>query len=185
MPQPAPASKPAQKPAGSVFDGSLHELEQILRDMIAHHEQLADLAGVRHEAMRRADTEALGSCIQAENEVVQQIANTEKRRIRVVGAIAAELGSPAKNQTRLSWIAERCPDGPRKRLEHLSTRLRETITRLHDRNAVLQAAAETLARHMNGIRRQIAATLNHAKTYGRKGAVDAGPSVVSAVDIRS
>jgi len=168
-----------------VLDGPLGELEQILREMIAHHEQLADLSVVHHDAMRRADTEVLGSCIQAENEVVQQIANTEKKRIRVVGAIAAQLGSPAKSQTKFSWIAERCPDLARKRLETLTDRLTKTIKILHERNAVVQAAAETLARHMNGIRKQISATLNHAKTYGRKGAVDAGPSVISAVDIRS
>ena len=169
----------------SVLDGPLAELEQILREMIAHHEQLADLSVVHHDAMRRADTDALGSCIQAENEIVQQIANTEKKRIRVVGALAAHFGSPARNQTRLSWIAERCPDAARKRLETLTDRLTKTIKTLQERNAVVQAAAETLARHMNGIRKQISATLNHAKTYGRKGAVDAGPSVISAVDIRS
>ncbi len=168
-----------------VFDGPVCELEQILREMISHHEHLSRLAEVRHEAMRRANMEALGACIQCENEVVQQIADTEKRRVRVVGVIAAELGSPAKSQTRMSWIAERCPEPARKRLLTLAATLRETIGVLHKRNEVVRSAAEALARHMNGIRRQIGATLNHARTYGRRGAVDPGPSVVSAVDLRS
>lgn len=185
MSQPKPIIKQANAQTQSVLDGPLGELEQILREMIAHHEKLADLSTLRHEAMRRADTEALGSCIQAENEVVQRIADAEKKRIRVVGAIAGHFGSPARNQTRLSWIAQRCPDAPRARLEMLSARLVQAIRTLHERNAVLLAAAETLARHMHGIRKQINATLNHAKTYGRKGAVDAGPSVISAVDLRS
>lgn len=180
-------STPATQPTRSsgVLDGPLGDLEQILREMIAHHEHLAQLAEVRHEAMRRANTEALGACIQAENEVVQRIADTEKRRVRVVGSIAAAMGSAAKNQTRLSWIAERCPEPARKRLLTLAESLKQTIVTLQQRNEVVKAAAEALARHMNGIRRQIGATLNHARTYGRRGAVDPGPSVVSAVDLRS
>lgn len=185
MSQQKPIPKQTPPQTQSVLDGSLGELEQILREMIAHHEKLTDLSTVRHDAMRRADTDALGSCIQAENEVVQRIADTEKKRIRVVGVLAAHFGSPARNQTKLSWIAERCPAAARARLETLSARLVSVIRTLHERNAILQAAAETLARHMNGIRKQINATLNHAKTYGRKGAVDAGPSVISAVDLRS
>lgn len=177
--------KPFESKPQSVLDGPLGELEQILREMIAHHEKLADLSVVCHDAMRRADTEALGSCIQAENEVVQMIADTEKKRIRVVGVLASHLGSPARNQTKLSWIAERCPESARVRVEALSGRLVASIRALHERNAILQAAAETLSRHMNGIRKQLNATLNHAKTYGCKGAVDAGPSVISAIDLRS
>jgi hypothetical protein len=73
----------------------------------------------------------------------------------------------------------------RGRLLGLARTLRETIMAVKHENRIARATAEALAQHMAGLMRTVAAHLNHAKTYGRAGTVDAGPSVVSALDVTS
>jgi hypothetical protein len=63
--------------------------------------------------------------------------------------------------------------------------LRRVIGEMTEVNAAARSAADTLARHMDGLMRSVARELNHSKTYSSRGRVDAGPSVVSALDISS
>lgn len=160
-------------------------LERILGDLSEQYSRLHSLAQARLAAMRRADPAALGACISQENLAVQEIVEVEKRRVRIVGELASMLGSGKGVGTPMGWIAERI-DGPiGERLTTKAQNLRnvmETVRRLNEVGAVV---AERLSRHMEGLWAQVAATLNHSKTYGRMGAVQPGPRVVSALDLTS
>lgn len=135
--------------------------------------------------MRRAHLKHLAACIDVENRAVQEIAEIEKRRVRVVGGLAERLGAPEKTQTRVSWIAERLGGETGRLLLERAQTLREVMGQVVRENEVTKRAAEHLARHMEGLWRQAASVLNHAQTYGRAGVVSPGPSVVSAVDLKS
>ena len=166
-------------------DPLVEELETLMRDLLVRYERLRTLAVDRLAAIRQSDGARLAAVIGQENELVQEIAEIEKRRIGVVGRFADRVGSPAKAQTTMSWLAERVAEPVRGRLLGLARTLRETIGAVKRENQVARTAAETLAQHMAGLMRTVAAHLNHAKTYGRAGTVDAGPAVVSALDVTS
>ena len=168
-----------------VSDPLVGELESLMRDLLVRYERMRTLADRRLDAICQSDGEGLKRVIWMENEIVQEIAEIEKRRIGVVGRFAERLGSPSRTQTTMSWIAERLGEPVRGRLLALARTLRETIEAVRRQNAVARTAAEALAQHMSGLLRTVAAHLNHAKTYGRRGTVEAGPAVMSALDVTS
>jgi hypothetical protein len=160
-------------------------LERILGDLGEQYARLHSLAQARLSAMRRADPAALGACISQENLAVQEIVEIEKRRVRIVGDLASMLGSTKGVGTGLLWIAERIDGAIGERLTTKAQQLREAMEAVRRLNEVGAVVAERLARHMEGLWAQVAATLNHSKTYGRMGAVQPGPRVVSALDLTS
>ncbi|MCA9292861.1 MAG: flagellar export chaperone FlgN [Phycisphaerales bacterium] len=159
------------------------ELEDLLRELIVCYEQLYSLTKLTMGAMRDADTGKLSTCVGQQNQLVQRVAEAEKRRIRVVGSLAERYGSPARTQTTVTWLAERLGGEAGQRLRVLSRALKTLLERVHSANASTHAAADMLARHMEGIVRRIAGELRHAGLYGRQGAV-AGGAVRSALNIR-
>lgn len=178
---------PKPEPRGWIAsdDPLIEELEGMLRQLIVHYEQLHSLAKLHLEAIRRADVDQLSTCVAQENSIIQKVAEVEKRRLHVVGDIADVLGSPAETQTTMSWIAERVRGDKGGRLAAMARHLREVIGEMTEVNNAARSAADTLAKHMDGLMRSVARELNHAKTYSNRGRVDAGPAVVSALDISS
>ncbi len=166
-------------------DPRIGELESVVRDLIAAYERLSSLSQDRRQAMRAADPVALGRVIAQESEAVQVVAALEQKRLPLVADLSKRLGAPARTETTITWIAQRLPGLARERLLSLAQRLRELISTVLKQNETARRTAELLAGHMEGLMRQVAAALNHGQTYGRGGVVTAGPTVVSALDVRS
>lgn len=166
-------------------DPRVVELEAVVRDLIAAYERLSALSQERQRAIRAADPGALGRVIGLESEAVQAVAALEQKRLPLVADLAKRLGAPARTETTITWIAQRLPGLARERLLSQAQRLRELISSVLKQNDTARRTAELLAGHMEGLMRQVAAALNHAQTYGRAGVVGAGPTVVSALDVRS
>lgn len=184
MPQLAPASPIAVTTLESA-DPAVADLESMMLEFVSCYERLLDLVRRRHDAMRRARTDELAACIHEESVVIQRIAELEKARLRVVGVLAERFGSPQNMYTRLSWIADRLGEPTRGKLTGVAQRLRELIETVRRENETVGLAARALALHMEGLMRQLAGRLNHAQVYSRAGAVEAGPRVVSAIDLTS
>lgn len=182
--RPAPA-KPEPRGWIASDDPLIDELEQILRQLVVHYEQLHSLANLHLDAIRKADVDQLSVCIAQENRIIQAVAESEKRRLHVVGDIADILGSPQESQTTMSWIAERIRGDRGSRLAAMARHLRSVIAEMTEVNTAARHAAETLSKHMDGLMRSVARELNHAKTYSNRGRMDAGPAVVSALDLSS
>jgi ribosomal protein L18 len=161
------------------------DLEAVLAELDAQVQRLHDIAGQRREAMRHADASKLAALITTENVIVQQVADLEKRRLTAVSRLAERLSLPEKGQARATTVAQRLGGAAGERIDKRSRVLRERLDALAALNASLQSAAQHLSSHMEGLLRQAALVLNHAKTYARTGAVTPGPAVVSALDIRS
>lgn len=188
-PTPSRTTTPAPSgPALGRIDGEdpvAAELDQVSAALERAVEALSGLANERLDALRRADAGAIARCVGQENELVQSVAGLEARRASASAALSARLGGTGPEAARLSWLAERI-DGPvGRRLRERSARLSAGLVALRRVNGVGEMAASRLSAHMEGLWRQAAASLNHAKVYGRRGAVDPGPRVVSAVDVRS
>jgi hypothetical protein len=169
----------AAKTSGLLLD----ELDGIVCGLIGAYEQLFATAIERREAMGRADTAGLARCMERDAGVVQEIARLEAQRERVVGGLARSMGSQDGSRTTMTWIAERAPEGRREGMLARAGELRELIQKTRTLGEHTRAAAEILASHMQGMMKQVHAKLNHAKTYGRLGAVESGRSIVSALDL--
>jgi len=161
------------------------ELESLMNHLVVLYEQLATMGEKQLDAIRTADARGLAACVRTQNEIVQRVAEAEKTRLRLVGGIADEIGAPSRTDTTMQWIASRV-EGPRSTgLFRVADRLRALMSRVMDLNAVAKRASQSLARHMEGLMREVARDLNHAQVYGRGGVVESGPRVVSGIDIRS
>lgn len=166
-------------------EGLVAELENVLRELIGVYEGLVASASERLAAIRGSDSTRLASVVGRENELVQRVAEIEKRRIGVVERLAERFGLTEKSGTRVGQLVERMDEPWRGRVGELSTRLRGLLERMRRENEVSGRAATSLAEHMGGLVRALTREMNHAKTYGRRGVMEAGPAVVSSVDVKS
>ncbi|TVQ31739.1 MAG: hypothetical protein EA376_08750 [Phycisphaeraceae bacterium] len=159
------------------------QLETMLKELRVENEHLAALADGRDSAIREANMRALGACLARESEAVQRIADIERRREGIVHYFAIRFSAPDPNAVTATWIAERL-DGPvAERVREAAQELREAILRLRSRNESSRISVQTLASHMQGLLRSAEQALSHSGAYGRRGAVEAGPRVISAMDL--
>lgn len=166
-------------------DPMIIELEGILESLGARMAELVELAGSRLDAIRAAAPAELAQTIGRENAVVQDIAEIEKRRIRVVGELARRYGSKAGVNTTFTWFADRIGGSSGERLRRLARGLRERMEMLTQLNDTAALATNALISHMQGLMSQVGARLSHARTYARTGAVPPGPAILSSVDVTS
>jgi hypothetical protein len=160
------------------------ELEVLLTDLLAHHEQMLAHSRRHADALRRADLPALRRAIEDQQTLGRRIIDLESRRARLV---AAALG-PRAAQTPLSALAMRLPPGPRERVLALAERLKAVLQSVLEAQRVVARASESLMGHMQGLMQQVARKLSHAGTYDRPGrpalAISSG-AVISGLDVRS
>ncbi len=154
-------------------DPAVRELERVIDDLRDVYERLAAIAESHHDAIRRADVDALSRCVAAEGELARRIAEIEKSRLRVVGGLAQRLGSRKRAQTPISWILERVAGEAGERLRDAAASLRAVMPRAANTHAAAREAAELLAKHTAGVLRAVAAEAGGPPTYGQRGAIDA------------
>jgi hypothetical protein len=63
--------------------------------------------------------------------------------------------------------------------------VRELVRRTSDLVRAVAAATRAMMLHVEGLMRQVDRHLSHAGTYGRRGTVEAGGPVLSALDLRT
>jgi len=170
---------------GNLTPEAVGLIEPILEAMLAEHEALLALAKEHRSALSRADAGLLDSIIARTGESMARIAELEDERCRVLGVESGQLrrGSAKPTITEIAALA-----GPEDgdRLRRLGERLRELIERVRAEHATVQAASRSLADHMRGVMKQVAARLSHAGTYSAAGTVDPGrEQVVSGIDVKS
>jgi hypothetical protein len=184
--------------AGALLDPAVEELERLLRGLLAEHGELLTLAAEHRAAISKADSSALAACVRRQNEVVQRVADLERRRMALMGQLLERLrpagaargpGSASQSvvpdRPTITSIARALPEPVRARLIAVAERLRELLERLHREHLVLKEAATALAGHMEGVMRQVGRAFSHAGTYGRRGAMDGAVQVISGIDLRS
>ncbi len=149
------------------------------------NERLERLADDYEHALRTADTPSLAACVSSQNEAIQEIATLDQERDALVRELGLRLGIPPGGRLRITELAERLPGELRERLLRVATPLRESLERLGERHELLKQATEQIAGHVEGLMRQVASASSHAGTYGRRGSVESGTGVITALDVRS
>lgn len=166
------------KPHVTLMTGDISgQLERVLSDLVAVHEELLTVAREQRRAMSRADAAAIEACTARQGEAVQKAAGLEADRRRIV----ASLGG--RETASVSSIAAGLPEPARTRIMQIVLRLRDVLMQLQEQTRVLRAAAETIAGNVDGLMQQVSRRLSSAGVYGRQGTVTSGPPV-SAFDMR-
>lgn len=164
------------------MDKWLDELETCLRRLDEHHDQLLGLVRRKHQAMRMGQHVLIADCCNREHEMVNRIAETEKRRQAAVGQVTFALSPQARVPLKISDIAERVGEPRRGRMLVMQQRLKQTIELIQQENDVARRATEGLLRHVQGVIQQVAAAVGGA-TYGRRGVVTSPNVAVSSFTV--
>lgn len=156
-----------------------NRLDALLGQLEDEHGVLLSLAHDHKRALTQADVQALQQITVRTSETLMRIARIEQERQSMI----ARRDEPVDT---LDELLERMGDEDRSRLSERRNRLRELITRVREEQEGVKRASEQLALHMKGLMKQVSASLSHAGTYSRGGAIDTGRTqVVSGLDTLS
>ncbi len=154
-----------------------NRLDTMLGELETEHLALIELAKAHRDALSHASVHELNEITMRTSEVLLRIAEIEDARRAM---ITQSYGSMAS----LDELMEHFNTNDRDRIGQRRTRLRELIVRVKDEQDAVRQASENLADHMRGLIKQVSASLSHAGTYSRGGAVDPSRSqVVSSLDL--
>jgi hypothetical protein len=152
-------------------------LDNMLGQLESEHVSLLDLAKAHKDALTHASVEELNAITMKTSETLMRIAQIEDDRRAM---IISDNGSIAS----LDQLMEKFDEGDRDRIGQRRTKLRELISRVKEEQDAVRLASENLANHMRGLIKQVSASLSHAGTYSRVGAVDPSRTqVVSSLDV--
>ncbi len=171
-------------------DSLAGELCAILDAMLREHRAMLAIVERRRAALRTAKINELNQCVGEESAAAQRIATLDQRREVVIAAILPALGGVPAGSARgwrpnAEWLAPRIGGKHGERLLSTAIALREVITTLREANASTREAAETVARHIQGIVRSVEQRLSGSGAYTPRGVVNAPPSALFGVDLTS
>ncbi len=166
----------ARTAPGSLSELDLDKLDGLLANLESEHEQLLTLAGLQRDAIGRADTKDLGQVVEQTAQTLGRIAGIENTRQRLIKR-------PDGSVPTVQQIAAEADDQHAEALSNRSVSLRKLMLQVNQEHKAVREASQALSDHMNGLLKQVSAKLSHTGTYGRRGAVDPGRSlVVSSLD---
>lgn len=158
--------------------------------MLVEHRALLGVVRRRKEALRRARIADLNACVAEESAITQRIAGLDQRRESAVLALLSAFGgvpagSPRGWRPNAEWLAPRVGGDAGERLLAVAVELRKVITEVRTENACTREAAESVARHIQGIVRSVEQRLSGSGAYTPRGVVSAPASSLCGVDITS
>lgn len=177
--------RPTQPSPGTLLSTLAGDLRAVLQDYTARYTQLRALTDAQREALRRADGPEVERLAGTQAGILQAIAVIDRRRDALVNAAAAALPGLRASPITLSAIAAALPGSPSDDLRARAAALRVLVRETGEASNLVGAAARTLLTHFEGLMRQVSGRLSHAGTYSRRGVVEAGGPVLSALDLRS
>lgn len=169
------------------IDSLALDLQDLLQKLVIAHEQLLVFAAAREKALATFSMADLALGVKRENAVVAEVAKLERERSEVVGRLlessAASGVTPKSAPVTIHAIAPLLSREREASVLAVAAQLRERIETLHAKNAALKVAAATLAAHSQGLLREACSRLNHSGAYCARGTVNAGPPVLTAIDV--
>lgn len=167
-----------------VLAEGFRRLEELLDTQCGHYRRVQELVDSQREALRVADVTALSNASNAERELLDAIGRLDTRRVELVEAIAAELGLAQPGSPTLTDLLEH--SGPRRgRLVTIADELRRLISKTRAASGVVRTAAESLARHMQGIVQSVEIGIGRTGIYERTGRLVSALPRHSSINIRS
>lgn len=170
--------------SNEVLSQGFLRLEELLDEQRALYKELNDLVEEQREALRLADVERLVAASSNERELLDSIRLLDQRRVELSSAIATELGLSKEGPPLLADLLEHS-GSRRSRLVSVADELRRLVAKTRAASSVVRTAAESLARHMQGIVQTVEAGFSRAGVYERAGRITEGSPWQTAIDIRS
>ena len=167
-----------------ILSEGFKRLEELLDTQCSHYRRVEELVAQQKDALRVADVDSLSNASNAERELLGAISRLDHRRVELVEAIASELGLKHSSQPTLSDLLEH--SGPRRgRLVTIADELRRLIAATRVASSVVRTAAESLARHMQGIVQSVEVGIGRTGIYGRTGRLVSALPRHTSINIRS
>ncbi len=182
--------KTVTSPSPASVETLAGEMCALLEAMLTEHRAMLGVVERRKEALKRARINDLNACIAEESVIAQRIATLDQRRDSVVRQLVpllggAPIGSPRGWRPNAEWLVPRIGGALGERVNTVAMNLRGVIESLRAANASTRDAAETVARHIQGIVRSVEQRLSGSGAYTHRGVVSAAPSALCGVDLTS
>jgi hypothetical protein len=154
------------------------QLEALLGEMLAAHEDLLQLTQDHRAALSRADGAAVQACSLRHAAIADRIGQLEFLRRQLIAALSPSLPSAS-----ITSLAADLPEPSRGRIMEAAGRLKALLLRIQQELRVLRAATQTLVGHMEGLMQQVARVLSTAGTYARSGRIESTPPLPASLDL--
>ena len=171
----ATTPNPSPCPAVVRHDGAV-ELGELVRGALAQltalHtvlKQLAELAGTKLAAMRRADSAALQQCATQEEALLRILFRSEQARNAALAQLAPSLLIPPATPLQLTVIAEHLPEPLASALRARGRALQEVGTDLQLRNKLAAVVAQNMQAHLRVIFAAVAGATQESLVYVPQG----------------
>jgi hypothetical protein len=163
-------------------------LDALLGSFTAAYRRAANMAAQHREAIRQADGAGVARATDAQSRGIEELATLEQRRRELVALCCTRFAPLASRRATAITLTDLCqcvPVADRPRLLTKAAELKELVTSVNEQTRTIKAATVSLVAHMEGLMRQVGRQLSHSGTYTKRGYVEAGGAVVSALDLRS
>lgn len=182
---PRPGAKNAPRATRMDANELATRLDRLLASLQQVQRAILDATRRQRESMRRADHVGVQAANTDQARNTTRLSDLERERVALVrDAEDAGLVMRGATPVTLRTLAAACPQDLRAALMKDAQALRTLMEEVSRETSSTRAATLTLLAHVEGVMRQVAGRLSHSGTYSRRGVVEAGASVVSAVDVR-
>lgn len=149
------------------------DLAKLLGQMSELNEQLAPVLESKIEAMRRADTEGMGTCEQREARLIEQLRERDGFRKQLMDIIGTELGLPPKagRTLNLTQLGLRVNEAERAALVAAGNRLRSEVAGVRQVERVASAVSREILYHLQWIFAAVKPHDDHGNEYSPDGAL--------------
>ncbi|MEM7623654.1 MAG: hypothetical protein AAF235_10690 [Planctomycetota bacterium] len=149
-------------------------LPTLIEELIDAHTAWLDAITEQRTAISRAEPAAVEIALRRQDRAQLRVATLDAKRRDRIG----------DNGITLTAIAKTLDEPIQRRALGRAEELKSLAKTIQREQSVVRTASASLLAHMRGVMSQVASALNHAGTYARGGQMDAGPVVVSSLDIR-
>jgi len=154
-----------------MIESRSRDLVALMCDLKKLHEELLSVIQQKLGAMRRADTDALNSCLAREQFLSDRIRQQEGLRQQLVQLIGQEIGISAEAAQHLSLreLAEELGEPRRAQLLGLAGSVREVLAAIDRSNKVATLVTEEMLKHFRRVYAAMARAGDSAGTYSPGG----------------
>ena len=140
-------------------------------------------------ALAAADTQAVGRCVSDQEQLLARVAHIDQRRREIVAGACSCVPELAKaaaaGPLTVSAVASALATQDVEKLLEAGTRVKQLIEHAKQRSEGVRTATAVMLAHVEGLMRHVGRKMSHSGTYGRRGVVEVGQQVVSALDMKS
>lgn len=166
-----------------IADTQIEALEHVLRDLLAEHRTLVDLAHKHREALRSADGQAITDLSLERDRVNERIVTLNNERLDITSSLAASVRAPSKSVT-VRTVLEMLEPSRSATLRALADELRAAIESARREHSILRDATAAFAGHLGGVLSRAVEMCAPARTYTAAGRVSVSATLPGTLDVR-